>query len=207
MDIRNFPKVTVILRGYTYEQVRSVVEVLAESEFETAVEITLNSPDVFNTIEKISQAFGHQMMVGAGTVLNHEGAVKSIDAGAKFLLSPIMMSKETLQYCKERQIITVPSAFTPTEIYQSFQDGADIVKIFPAARLGSKFISDVQAPLGKLPLMVVGGINGDNAAEYFKAGASYVGIGSGIFNKEDILNQNEPGLKESLSLFQKKIFS
>jgi 2-dehydro-3-deoxyphosphogluconate aldolase / (4S)-4-hydroxy-2-oxoglutarate aldolase len=204
VDVSNFPKITVILRGYNYEQVRTVVKLLSESNFKS-VEIPLNSPEVFQTIDKISKEFGDALLVGAGTVLTMEDAVNSVEAGAKFLLAPTMMSKEVIQYCADRQVITVPGAFTPTEIYQSFQNGADIVKVFPAARLGSKYIADISAPLGKMPLMAVGGINGDNADEFFKAGIQFLGIASGIFNKEDIINQNEAGLKESLVLFQEKL--
>jgi 2-dehydro-3-deoxyphosphogluconate aldolase / (4S)-4-hydroxy-2-oxoglutarate aldolase len=204
LDISNFPKVTIILRGYNYEQVRTVVKLLAENEFKS-VEIPLNSPDAFQTINKISDEFGDEMMVGAGTVLNLEDAIKSVEVGSKFLLSPIMMSEKVFEYCADHQVITVPAAFSPTEIYHSFQAGADIVKIFPAARLGSKFITDITAPLGKMPLMVVGGINGDNAPEFFKAGAQFLGIASGIFNKEDIHQQNEPRLKESLVTFKEKM--
>lgn len=204
MDVSNFPKITVILRGYTYEQVRTVVNILAESGWKS-VEIPLNSTDAFRTIEKISGEFGGEMLIGAGTVLTYEDAVKSVEAGAKFLLSPTMMPKEILQYCADHQIVSVPGAFSPTEIYRSFQDGANIVKVFPAARLGSKYITDIMAPLGKMPLMAVGGINGENADEFFKAGTQFLGIASGIFNKADIINQNEASLRESLLLFQEKL--
>ena len=102
-------------------------------------------------------------------------------------------------------MISVPGAFSPTEIKKSLMDGADIVKIFPAGRLGSKFITDIEAPLGKLPLMAVGGVNADNAKEYFEAGASFVGIGSGVFNKEDIKEGNEEGIKASIKYLKEKL--
>ena len=72
------------------------------------------------------------------------------------------------------------------------------MKVFPAARLGSRYLSDIAAPLGKMPLMVVGGIGTANIAEYFQAGAAFAGIASGIFNKEDILSQNEEGIQKSI---------
>src|SRR6476660_924550 len=103
VDVSNFPKITVILRGYNYEQVRTVVKLLSDSDFKS-VEIPLNSPDVFQTIEKISKEFGDEILVGAGTVLTMEDAVKSVEAGAKFLLAPTMMSKEVIQYCTEHQV-------------------------------------------------------------------------------------------------------
>ncbi|ROR27360.1 2-dehydro-3-deoxyphosphogluconate aldolase/(4S)-4-hydroxy-2-oxoglutarate aldolase [Mobilisporobacter senegalensis] len=204
MDIKNFPKVTVILRGYTYSQVRTVVKNLVGTKLQ-AVEITMNSPDAVSTIEKISREFGGFIKVGAGTVMTYEQAKTVIEAGAAFILSPTMLNKDILNLCNEHEIISVPGAFSPTEIKQSFDDGASIVKIFPAGRLGSQYITDIQAPLGKLPLMVVGGINTENVQEYFNGGASFAGIASGIFDKEDILNENEDGIIKSIIDMEAKL--
>lgn len=164
MNIQDFPKVTVILRGYTYPQIRTVVKNLVGSRLR-AVEITMNTPGALETIEKISQEFGDSVLVGAGTVLTYEEAQAAIAAGAAFLLSPTMLDKQILDLCREKGIISVPGAFSPTEIHQSLQDGADIVKVFPAARLGSRYLTDISAPLGKMPLMVVGGIGTSNVEE------------------------------------------
>lgn len=204
MNIQDFPKVTVILRGYTYPQIRTVVKNLVGSRLR-AVEITMNTPGALETIEKISQEFGDSVLVGAGTVLTYEEAQAAIAAGAAFLLSPTMLDKQILDLCREKGIISVPGAFSPTEIHQSLQDGADIVKVFPAARLGSRYLTDISAPLGKMPLMVVGGIGTSNVEEYFRAGASYAGIASGIFRKEDILNQNEDGIREAIQAMEQKL--
>ena len=204
MSIQNFPKVTVILRGYTYPQIRSVVKNLAGSKLRS-VEITMNTPGALEAIEKISQEFQESILVGAGTVLTYEEAQASIAAGAAFLLSPTMLDKKILDLCREKKIISVPGAFSPTEIKKSFEDGADIVKVFPAARLGSRYLSDLAAPLGKMPLMVVGGIGTGNIEEYFKAGASFAGIASGIFEREDILNQNEEGIRKSIEAMENKL--
>ena len=204
MDIQNFPKVTVILRGYTYPQIRAVVKNLVGSRLRS-VEITMNTPGALEAIEKISQEFQESILVGAGTVLTYEEAQASIAAGAAFLLSPTMLDKKILDLCRQKKIISVPGAFSPTEIKKSFEDGADIVKVFPAARLGSRYLSDLAAPLGKMPLMVVGGIGTGNIEEYFKAGASFAGIASGIFEREDILNQNEEGIRKSIEAMENKL--
>lgn len=204
MSVKDFPKVTVILRGYTYSQIRTVVKNLIGTELK-AVEITMNTPGALDCIQKVSEEFGDKILIGAGTVLTYEEAQQSIEAGAAFLLAPTVFSKEILDLCKEKGVVSVPGAFSPSEIYRSFEDGADIVKVFPAARLGSKYLTDIQAPLGKLPLMVVGGVNTGNLEEYFRAGASYAGIASGIFNKDDILQENEVNLKESIKAIEEKI--
>ena len=193
----NFPKVTVILRGYTYSQVRTVVKNLVGTKL-NAVEITMNTPDALEIIRKISAEFGERIKVGAGTVLTYEEAQQAIEAGAAFLLSPTVFEKRILELCREKHVICVPGAFSPSEIHQSFVDGADIVKVFPADRLGSQYLKDLAAPLGKMPLMVVGGVNTKNVREYLEAGAAFAGIASGIFKKEDILCENEAGIRASI---------
>ncbi len=204
MNIQDFPKVTVILRGYTYPQIRTVVKNIVGTRLRS-VEITMNTPGALEAIEKICHEFGSQILVGAGTVLTYEEAQASIAAGAAFLLSPTVFEKRIFNLCREKNVISVPGAFSPSEIRQSFLDGADIVKVFPAARLGSKYLKDIMAPLGKMPLMVVGGIGTGNIEEYFDAGAEFAGIASGIFNKEDILNQNEEGIRKSIAAMENKL--
>lgn len=205
--INNFPKVTIILRGYTYEQVKTVMDVLKDKHDHYALEITLNSPDVLKTINKISKEYGNNFYIGAGTVLSFEDAANAIDAGAKFILSPIKLSKEILEMCKQKNILSIPGAMTPTEAMELKINGADIIKIFPANTVGKKFFNDIQAPLGKLPLMAVGGVSLDNTVNFFESGADYVGIASGIFNKEDISAQNSKELTKSLLLFENKVFN
>lgn len=206
MKTNVFPKVTVILRGYDYDQVKSVMEVLANKGEHFAVEVTLNSPDVFQTIKKVVDQYGESLFIGAGTVLNIEDAEKAVEAGAQFILSPIMLDKETLAYCKNKGIKTIPAGMTPTEVYQLFQNGADIVKLFPATSMELSHFKAMKGPLGELPLMAVGGVNSGNTNDFLEGGASYVGIASGIFDKEDILTQNKAGLERSLKKFEEIVF-
>lgn len=203
MDLKNFPKVTVILRGYSYSQIRTVVKNLVGTKLQ-AVEITMNTPDAVNVIGKISGEFGDSIKVGAGTVTTYEEAEAVIKEGATFILSPIMLSQKIIDLCRKNNVVSVPAALSPTEIKTLLDRSADIIKIFPAGRLGSKYISDVQAPLGKFPVMVVGGINAENFNEYFEAGADFAGIASGIFKKEDILSENKEGLRTSIKYFETK---
>lgn len=201
--IEKFPKITVILRGYNYSQIRTIAKILVESKENEvkSIEITMNTENALEIIEKIKKEFGTKIKVGAGTVINFEQAERAIEVGVDFILSPVMLDKEILDYCKKKNVMTVPGAFSPTEILKSKIDGADIVKIFPAARLTEQYLSDILAPLDKLPIMVVGGINKNNIKEYFRKGADYAGIASGIFEKEDILNENTEKLKKSLDEF------
>lgn len=197
MKKEDFPRVTVILRGYTYSQIRTVVQSLLGTAIRS-VEITMNTPDAITIISRINEEFGNQILVGAGTVITCEEARAAIAAGARFLLSPIMFSREIIQLCKENGVISVPAALTPSEIMQGLRDGADIIKLFPAGTMGPAYLKDIQAPLGRLPLMVVGGVSSGNVRDFFAAGASYAGIGSGLFEKEDIISENLAGLQASV---------
>ena len=201
IEIKDFPKVTVILRGYDYNQTRNIVEILSNSKIRS-VEIALKNPNDKDTLKKIVDEFGDKILIGAGTILTKEDLIDVVNMGVKFVLSPIMFSKEELQICIDNEIVSVPGAFTPSEIYKSFKNGADIVKVFPASALGLKYFKDIKAPLGDLKLMAVGGVNGKNALEYLANGADFLGIGSGIFNKEDVLQENYENVKRSIESFE-----
>ncbi|HJA29582.1 MAG TPA: bifunctional 4-hydroxy-2-oxoglutarate aldolase/2-dehydro-3-deoxy-phosphogluconate aldolase [Candidatus Olsenella pullicola] len=198
------PKVTVILRGYETKQVLSVVEQLVGTKV-NSIEVASNSPHAMESIAQARKEFGAEVHVGAGTVKNAELARRAIAAGAEFMLSPIMFTQEIFDLAKEAGVITVPAAFSPTEVQQMIDMGADIVKIFPAGQLGPDYVKAIQAPLGKLPLMVVGGVSTDNVQSYFDKGATYAGIGSGIFDPKDIEECNSANLAASLKRLEENI--
>jgi 2-dehydro-3-deoxyphosphogluconate aldolase/(4S)-4-hydroxy-2-oxoglutarate aldolase len=198
------PKVTVILRGYETKQVMSVVEQLVGTKV-NSIEVASNSPHAMESIAAARREFGTEVHVGAGTVKNAEIARRAIDAGAEFMLSPIMFTPEIFGLAREAGVITVPAAFSPTEIQKMIDMGADIVKVFPAGQLGPDYLKAVQAPLGKLPLMVVGGVNVANVQSYFDKGATYAGIGSGIFDPADIEACDAPKLAASIKKLEESV--
>lgn len=198
------PKVTVILRGYETDQVLCVVEQLVGTRV-NSVEVTSNSPQAMQSIAAARKEFGSEVHIGAGTITNLDLAKRAVDAGAEFMLSPIMFTKEMFDYAKQNDVITVPAAFSPSEVVKMFDMGADIVKVFPAGQLGPEYIKAVQAPLGKLPLMVVGGVSTQNVQSYFDKGAAYAGIGSGIFDPEDIRTCNKDNLAAAIKRLEENI--
>ena len=198
------PKVTVILRGYETKQVLTVVEQLVGTKV-NSIEVVSNSPHAMESIAAARKEFGAEVHVGAGTVKNAELARQAIAAGAEFMLSPIMFTQEIFDLAKEAGVITVPAAFSPTEIQKMIDMGADIVKVFPAGQLGPDYLKAVQAPLGKLPLMVVGGVNVANVQSYFDKGATYAGIGSGIFDPADIEACDAPKLAASIKKLEESV--
>jgi len=194
-------KVTQILRGYSYEQVRTVASILQDSAI-NGLEITLNTEDAFETIRKVSIEFNGKLIVGAGTVLSYDELVKAIDVGAKFVLSPNLMTAKMLAYCKEKNIISVSGAMTPSEISEAFARGSNIVKVFPAKEFSYSYGKTVCEPLGDLKLMAVGGVNISNVNNYLDSGYQYVGTAGGIFKSDDIRNENTDNLKKSLKAFE-----
>ena len=170
-----------------------------------AVEVAFNTPGAADIIDRLNGEFGAEVKIGAGTVTTGERAVAAVKAGAHFMLSPINFSDRIFEIAKDAGVVTVPAAFSPSEIVEMFDKGADIVKVFPAGILGPKYFSDVQAPLDYLPLMAVGGVNGGNVQEFFDAGCSYAGIGSGIFDKQDIREMNSSALAYQISEFEKRV--
>lgn len=192
-----FSAVTQVLRGYTYDQVKAVVEVLVDSPVHN-VEVTMNTPNAASLIQKLSSEYGSDINIGAGTVLTFDELKAAHKAGATFVLAPTLLSEEMLAYCKEYEILSVPGAFTPTEIACAFALGADIVKVFPANEISYGYAKKVCEPLGNLPLMAVGGVTTENIAEVFAGGYRYVGTANGIFNKNDILAENKTALKQSV---------
>lgn len=200
MKLENYPKYTIIMRNYTYEQSEIILSAMEGLEHDFAVEITLNTPNALSYINKLIQKFEH-ISIGAGTVRTLSDVRDAIDAGAQFLLGPHSFTKEMIELAKDENVLTIPSAMTPSEINNMFNLGADIVKVFPARALEPAFFQDVQAPLGKLPLMAVGGVSLNNSHDFFDNGVSYLGIGSGMFDKEDLEKLNKNEIRKSLQKF------
>lgn len=154
-----------------------IVAALAEGGVRL-LEVTLNSPGALDHIRRISETMGDRLLVGAGTVLTPAEAELAIDAGAKFILSP-SLDLETIEVTKELGAVSVPGAFTATEILTAWRNGADIVKVFPAS-VGASYFKDLRGPLPQIRLMPTGGVNLNNIREFSAAGAAAYGIGSAL---------------------------
>lgn len=198
MKLSEYPKFTVIMRGYTFAEADAILQAMKGFEDHYAVEMTLNTENALQHIAKLNQAYGDKIRIGAGTVRTLEQAKAAVEAGAQFLLGPHDFTEEMLDFAHEKKVVAVPAAMTPSEVNEMFAKGADIVKVFPAAVVTPRFFKDIQSPLGKLPLMAVGGVSLENADDFLKNGASYLGLGSGMFHAEDIKSLNVDNLAKSL---------
>jgi 2-dehydro-3-deoxyphosphogluconate aldolase/(4S)-4-hydroxy-2-oxoglutarate aldolase len=143
-----------------------------------SIEITLNSPGAFEAIQLLSTEMEGRMAVGAGTVLNADAAKKAIDAGAQFIISPIF-NASTIQQTKQHGVVSIPGAYTATEIYNAHVTGGDIIKVFPASA-GPSYIKEILAPLPQIPLMPTGGVNLDNIQAFKQAGSVAFGLGKAL---------------------------
>ena len=170
----------------------------------SGIEITMTVPDAIKVIEEASKSIGDYMNVGVGSVLNAETAQKAIDAGAKYVVSPVF-KKEIIDTAHKNGIPAMPGAFTPTEIQNAYEAGADIVKVFPADVVGMAFFKGVLAPMPHLKLMPTGGVSLTNAGDWLKAGACAVGVGSALLDKKAIADGNYEVLTRNAKLLKENI--
>ncbi|MBS4219088.1 bifunctional 4-hydroxy-2-oxoglutarate aldolase/2-dehydro-3-deoxy-phosphogluconate aldolase [Bacillus sp. FJAT-49711] len=175
-------KLIAIIRNIHPEDILKVCKALHEGGI-SIMEITLNSPNALKSINEASNALGEEILIGAGTVLDSESARAAISAGAKFIISPTV-NIETIKTTKRYGITSIPGAFTPTEILLAYENGADIIKVFPAS-LGPNYIKDILAPLSPIPLLATGGVNINNVIDYMSVGVVGCGIGSSLVSSEE----------------------
>jgi 2-dehydro-3-deoxyphosphogluconate aldolase / (4S)-4-hydroxy-2-oxoglutarate aldolase len=175
-------RLIAIMRGDFGGRESEIVAVLYETGF-TAVEVTLNSPGALTTIQQLSTQFGGQMAIGAGTVLTVQAVELAARAGARFIVSP-NRDVAVIAATKRHGLVSLPGCFTPSEIVEALDAGADAIKIFPATTLGPAYIKAVRAPLQQARLVPTGGVTPEKAREYFAAGAWALGIGSELVGKD-----------------------
>jgi Entner-Doudoroff aldolase len=168
--------IIAILRGDFQSREVEIVSVLLESGI-SAVEVTLNSVKPFAAICRIAEKFGSRMAVGAGTVLRPDEVARAADSGAAFIVSP-NRNYSVISMSKQRGLISIPGCFTPSEIIEAIDAGADAAKLFPAVALGPAFVKAMRGPLGNVRLVPTGGIDPDLAPQYIAAGAWAIGVGS-----------------------------
>lgn len=145
-----------------------------------ALEITMSVPNALGIIKTLSEKYEEKgVVIGAGTILDAETARAAMLAGATMLVSP-QLNPEMIKMANRYQAVSISGAFTPTEILETLEAGADIVKLFPAEFLGPAYVKTVKAPLSQTPILPMGGITPENAKEWFNAGACCLGIGSFI---------------------------
>ncbi len=175
--------VVAVIRLASAESLRRVAEAIAAGGIRV-IEFTMTTPNALGVLAEVAGEPG-ECIVGAGTVLDPETARAAILAGAQFVVSPVLCP-EALRLCRRYDVPVIPGAMTPTEILTAWEQGADLVKIFPAGALGPRYVKDLLAPFPHLRLMPTGGITLENAGEYIRAGAVAVGVGGDLLDARAI---------------------
>ena len=180
--------IVAIIRMREPDKLRAVVDAIADGGIR-ALEVTMTVPGAVDLIRQLAPTLPAGFVLGAGTVLDAETAARVIDAGAQFVVSPVFR-RSVLDACHASSVPAMPGCFTPTEILDAWDAGADIVKVFPATSLGPGFFKDVRAPLPQVKLMPTGGVTLDNAGVWIGAGAVAVGIGTALLDAAAIASGN-----------------
>lgn len=191
MEAVDFIKAQVIvavIREATAEKIVPIASALYDGGVKV-LEVTAETPGVMAMIEKVRVELGDKVLVGAGTVLDPETARAAIMAGSQFIVSP-SLNTETIKMTKRYGIASIPGALTPTEILTAYENGADMIKVFPANAFGPGYIKNIHGPFPHIPLMVTGGINESNMQEYIGGGALAIGVGGNLVNPKN-LNSDE----------------
>jgi 2-dehydro-3-deoxyphosphogluconate aldolase / (4S)-4-hydroxy-2-oxoglutarate aldolase len=176
--------IVAVIRMKDAGRLRAVIDAIAEGGVR-AIEVTMSVPGAVGLIAKLAPALPSSILFGAGTVIDAATARAVIDAGARFIVSPVFR-RDVIDACHERDIAVAPGCFTPTEILDAHEYGADVVKVFPATALGPGYLKDIRAPLPQVRLMPTGGVTLDNAGDWIRAGAVAVGVGSALLDTKAV---------------------
>ncbi|MFH1847054.1 MAG: bifunctional 4-hydroxy-2-oxoglutarate aldolase/2-dehydro-3-deoxy-phosphogluconate aldolase [Candidatus Omnitrophota bacterium] len=201
MNINEFKKLPLmgIIRGITLEKIEPLLEAVIKAGLKT-IEVTMNTPNVLNTISKACDISKGRISIGAGTVLSGEDAQKAVDAGAEFIVLPCLVP-DVVNFCAKKNIPVFPGAFTPLEVYNAWEAGASMVKVFPSGMFGPRYLKELKGPFDKIKLMAVGGVRPDNIAEYFDNGADAVAFGAGIFKRSWLDSGNYSAIANLVSAY------
>ncbi|TXE11055.1 bifunctional 4-hydroxy-2-oxoglutarate aldolase/2-dehydro-3-deoxy-phosphogluconate aldolase [Algoriphagus aquimarinus] len=191
-----------IIRGQSLDTVLKIAQAYEEAGL-TTLEITMNTPGAAAMISTLRSKLP-LLNIGAGTVCKLDDLREAIDAGAQFIVTPII-DETVIEHAVDENIPIFPGAFSPSEIYKAWSLGASAVKLFPATQLGPQFIKDVLGPLDQIKLLPTGGVSKDNIKSFFQAGACGVGMGSSLIDKKLVSEEDFDGLKKHFESIKAEI--
>jgi 2-dehydro-3-deoxyphosphogalactonate aldolase len=169
-----------IIRGVTPDEVVAVGEAILAGGIRI-IEVPLNSPHPFESINRLSQALGDRALVGAGTVLDTLSIARVKDAGGRLIVAP-NTNAQVISAAVQAAMVAAPGYFTPSEAFVALDAGAQALKLFPAEGASPAVLKAQRAVLPKdVPILVVGGVQPDNMRPWLDAGANGFGLGSGLF--------------------------
>ena len=158
-------------------------------------------PGAIDVIAKLAATFGTEVVIGAGTVLDPDTANKCVQAGAQFIVSPVL-KEETIAFCRRNDVAVFPGALTPTEVVRAWNAGADAVKVFPAGAVGgASYLRALKAPLPQIELVPTGGVSLKTAADFIKAGAMALGVGADLVDTKALRENHDEVITERARQF------
>jgi 2-dehydro-3-deoxyphosphogluconate aldolase/(4S)-4-hydroxy-2-oxoglutarate aldolase len=192
-----------IVRNIKADDFEKILPLYIQAGFST-IEVTMNTVGAESMIKKAKTVYGDSIHVGAGTVCDVAGLQKALEAGADFIVTPIVVN-DVIEKSVAIDVPIFPGAFTPTEIFQAWSLGASIIKVFPAFQLGPAFIQAVKAPFPQIKLMPTGGVGSEDLLPYKNAGADAFGIGSPLFPLQLIKSTHTIEILNHFDLFMQKL--
>jgi 2-dehydro-3-deoxyphosphogluconate aldolase/(4S)-4-hydroxy-2-oxoglutarate aldolase len=180
-------KVVALIRAESPDGLLDCAKALAEGGL-TSIELTMTTPGAIRMLEKASAELP-EFLFGLGTVLDAETARAGILAGAKFIVTPALRP-DVITLCRRYSVPVFSGAFTPTEIVNAWEAGADAAKVFPAEFFGPAYIKSIKAPLPHIELLPTGGVNAENVGEFLKAGAFATAAGSSLVEAKALKEKN-----------------
>jgi len=173
-----------ILRGFRDDQVAAITEACVKGGLAN-LEITMNTAGAPDQIRAAIETAQGRMNIGAGTVTSIERLESALEAGASFIVTPAVIPS-VIEACREQNLPIIPGAFTPTEVWQAWNAGAKMVKLFPADLGGPNYVKALKGPYPEIKLMATGGVSLDTIEGYLRAGVDGFGLGGPLFLHDKI---------------------
>ena len=189
-----------VVRAGSAREARIAVDAICAGGIPVA-EITMTVPGAIDVISDLARAMAPDLLVGAGTVLDAETAQRCLEAGAQFIVSP-GLDLETVALVKRSGKVMMAGALSPTEVIAAWKAGSDFVKIFPCGAVGgARYIKALKGPLPQVRMVPTGGVNLETAADFLRAGAEALGVGSELVSSDALRSGKVAAITESARRF------
>ena len=168
-----------VLRAQSAEEAIALTRAMYQGGVDV-IEVTTTVPDAAGVLRSLKQEFGDRLLLGAGTVTQAAECKELLEAGAEFVVSPSFHA-DVVAMTREHGKLMVSGALTPTEIITAWRAGADVIKVFPCSAMGgASYLRSIKAPFPQIPLIPTGGVTLTTAADFLRAGAIALGVGSDL---------------------------
>jgi 2-dehydro-3-deoxyphosphogluconate aldolase/(4S)-4-hydroxy-2-oxoglutarate aldolase len=199
LDVIKDNRIVIVYRGMQPEECLEASRALMEAGIRL-FEVTMNSPDTTGAIELLKAELGPEALLGAGTVTRTDQVDAVADHGASYIISS-NTNTDVIRRTKELGLISIPGAFSPTEIMTAWEAGADMVKVFPINVVGAEYITQLRGPIDQVPFMVTGGIKLEMVKDLFRAGSDAIGISVQLLGKDLVESRDWQGLRSRAEKF------